>query len=190
MQEQTGRMRHSKNNTLLGFVDDLRELWSKAGMPGNIVRNYPFDENAELPLITYRTIRRLRNEHFKDIKPRYRTTIEHPHEPGNFIEIYGQIFDVYVEFQIFSTSQEEADELMAEFEEFLEMYKGHFKDRGVQEILFYAQDEDESIPLGRMQMAVRKLQYTVRLERLTPKVSNEIQHIEMKVSTLNKNNIQ
>lgn len=180
------RLKHTGNKSrITGFVDDLRELWQKAGRPGDIIRDTPFNEEAEFPRITYKVLRRLRNSDFKDIKPRYRTTIEHPYEPGNFIELWGQIFDVYVEFQIFAKTQTEADEVMEEFEEFINLYKGTLKDRGVQDITFYAQGEDKASEIGRMQLAIRTLQYTVRLEKLTPKVLNDIQQIGLGVSVRN-----
>lgn len=186
MEESKERLRHEGNHrTITGFVDDLIQLWRKAGRPGEIVRDMPLNEEIKLPRITYRILRRLRNSDFKDIKPRFRQMVPHPYEPGNFMELWGQVFDVYIEFAFFAATQTEADELMEEFEDFIQLYKGTLKDRGVQEIMFYAQDEDEVIQVGRLEMAVRRLQYTVRLEKLTPRVLNDIQQVGIAASVRN-----
>lgn len=184
--ERKERLQHENNRSrITGFIDDLRELWKKAGRSGDIIRDTPFNEEMEFPRITYRVLRRLRNSDFKDIKPRYRTTIEHPYEPGNFMELWGQVFDVYVEFSIFAVTQTEADELMDEFEDFIQLYKGKFRERGVQEIIFYAQDEDDVQQSGRLQLAVRRLQFTVRLEKLTPRILNDIQQVNVSATVQN-----
>ena len=189
MQEayQDDRYRSNKPSTFLGFVDTLRELWKKAGMPGDIIRKDPFDDNAEYPLITYRTIRKQVSKDFGDYKPRHRSTIEHPHMKNEWIELWGQIFDLYVEFSIHSKSQEEADEMVVEFEEFIELYKGYFKLNGVQDIRFYAQLEDKILDHSGTTVAQRTLQYTVRIERVIPKFLNQINDLAINASILHNN---
>lgn len=183
------RLRSNKPITFLSFIDDLRRLWEAAGKTGKIIRNTPLKEDVELPTITYRIIRREINSSFKDLKPRYRTTIKHPYIEGEYIELYGQIFDIWVEFCIYSKSAEEADELTIELEEFLQTYAGFFKASGVQEILFHAQGEDEVLEEARIGIAKRKLLYTVRFEKIIVRFLNEIQQIALQANLLKEGEI-
>jgi hypothetical protein len=183
------RLRSEKPITFLGFIDDLRRLWEAAGKPGKIIRQSPLKEEADFPTITYRIIRREINNHFKDIKPRYRTTIRHPYLEDEYVELYGQIFDVWVEFCIYSISAEEADELVMELEEFLQTYAGFFKQKGVQEILFHAQGEDEVLEEQRINIAKRKLLYTMRFEKIIVRFLNEIQQIAVQANLLHEGQI-
>jgi hypothetical protein len=176
------RLRSDKPITFLGFVDDLRKLWEAAGKTARIIRNTPLKEDAEFPAITYRVTRRSLNESFKDLKPRLRTTIPHPDIEDEYIELYGQIFDVWVEFNVYSLGQEEADELVIELEEFLQTYAGFFKRNGVQEILFHAQGEDEVINDGKIGIAKRTLYYTMRFEKIIVRFLNEIQQIAVQAN--------
>lgn len=184
------RLRSNKPITFLGFIDDLRRLWEAAGKAGKIVRKDPLKEEADFPLITYRTLRRELNSDFKDIKPRIRNTIKHPYMPDEYIELYGQIFDVWVEFCIYSQGAEEADELVIELEDFLQTYAGFFKNNGVQEILFHAQGEDEVLKKERVNIAKRKLLYTIRFEKIIVRFLNEIQQIAVQANLLHENEVK
>jgi|GEM_PF-2841216 len=176
------RLRSDKPITFLDFIDDLRRLWEAAGKAGKFVRQSPLKEDAEFPTITYRILRREINKEFKDIKPRYRTTIRHPYLEEEYIELYGQIFDVWVEFCIYTLSAEEADELVMELEEFLQTYAGFFKQKGVQEILFHAQGEDEVLEEQRIHISKRKLLYTMRFEKIIVRFLNEIEQIAVQAN--------
>lgn len=187
MPHKDDRFRSKKPITFLGFIDDMRKLWKNAGLPGDISRKSPFNKDAEFPLITFRTLHRSLDPNFKEKKPRYRDTIPHPHIPNEWIDLYGQMFQVDVEFKIYSKSQEEADEILIEFEEFLEMYKGEFKKNGVQEILFSEQKEDEVLTESRIEIAARTIVYTLRLERIVPKMINQIDGLAVDARILHKN---
>jgi hypothetical protein len=176
------RLRAERSSTFLQFIDELRRLWKEAGKTGDIIRQFPFQEEAQYPVITYRLLRRQISPHFKEYKPRFRDVFPHPYLPDQFVELYGQIFDVLVEFQIFSLSQEEADELVVEFEDFLYLYAGFFKKEGVQDIQFYSQEEDQLIYKERYAIAVRTLQYNFRFEKLTPRFLNQIHDLAVQAN--------
>jgi hypothetical protein len=180
------RLRSNKPITFLSFIDDLRKLWEAAGKSANIKRNSSMKDEAEFPLITYRVVQRKLNAQFKDLKPRLRTTIKHPYMKDEYIELYGQIFDVWVELSVFSLSAEEADELVIELEEFLQTYAGFFKKNGVQEILFESQGADEVLPFGHVSVAKRTLLYTMRFEKLIVRFLNEIQQLAIQANLHNE----
>jgi hypothetical protein len=171
------RLRADSPITLLGFIDILKEKWKKAGKNGKIVRHAPFSDETEFPLITYRLIHREISDDFKEVKPRYRTTIIHPDNPEEFIELKGQIFECLVEFDIFSQTAEEADTLVEELDDFILTYKGFFKMKGVQEILFHCQYEDQAISDFKFPIAFRPIQYIIRFEKITPIFLSQIQEM-------------
>lgn len=176
------RLRSDKPISFLGFIDILRKLWEAAGKPGTIKREAPIKDEAEYPMVTFKTKSRQVNPEFKDYKPRLRTTIRHPHEPNEFIELYGQVFDVLVEFGVFSKSAEEADEMIMELEDFMHLYAGFFKQQGVQEIRFYEQGEDEILSENRYSIAKRTVQYIIRFEKITPRFLNQIQNLAIQAN--------
>ena len=183
------RLRSDKPITFLGFIDDLRRLWESAGKTATIIRKQPLQKDAKYPTITYRILSRVLSESFKDIKPRYRGTIAHPYLNGEYVELYGQTFDLKVEFEIYSLSSEQADELVIELEEFLQTYAGFFKRNGVQEITFHSQGEDEVVELQRVSVAKRKLIYTMRFEKIIVRFLNEIQQIAVQANLHNEGDI-
>ncbi|MCD7910959.1 hypothetical protein KC480_05395 [Bacillus velezensis] len=176
------RLRSDKPITFLGFIDDLRRLWKAAGKRGEIIRKRPLKENSNMPVITFSLKKRTLNEQFKDIKPRFRGTINHPYINGEYVELYGQIFDLLIEFSIYSSSAEEADELVIEFEEFLQLYAGYFKKNGVQEILFFEQGEDDVVEEQRVDTPSRNLLYKMRFEKIIIKLLNDIQQISVEAN--------
>jgi hypothetical protein len=175
------RLRSSKPCTPLDFIDNMRALWKATGHGVDIIRHTPFDRETEypFPLITFRTVRRVINNTFKDEKPRYRQTIRHPYNPDEYVELRGQMFDVWMEFAVHSNSQEEADEITEELDDFLNdiHHRGFFKQNGVQEMRFFAQLEDLVIADYRFPIAVRTIQYTFRFEKITPIFLSQIERI-------------
>ncbi|SFJ66251.1 hypothetical protein SAMN02799624_05442 [Paenibacillus sp. UNC496MF] len=178
------RLRSEKAATFLSFIDDLDRLWKLAGKPGVIKRESPLDDEAQFPMVAFKILRRLVNQEFKDIKPRLRTTIRHPYVPDEYVQLYGQIFDVWVQFTVLSTSAEEADLIADELDDFIQMYKGQFKKNGVHEMLFYAQESDQVITDYRFPIAVRPIQYTMRFEKITPVFLNQIEQILAQASAV------
>ncbi|ARC67426.1 hypothetical protein B14_200215 (plasmid) [Bacillus licheniformis] len=176
------RLRADKPITFLGFIDDLRQLWVAAGKKGEIIRKRPLKRDSVSPVITYRLKKRTINDQFKDIKPRYRGTVKHPYIPGEWVKMFGQMFDLLVEFSIYSRSAEEADELVIEFEEFLQLYAGYFKKNGVQEILFKEQGEDDVVEEQRVDTPTRSLLYVIRFEKIIIRLLNDIQQISVQAN--------
>lgn len=175
------RLKADKTATFLDFVDDLRQLWEAAGKRGKIVRSFQKDK-ASYPIITYRILKRRPHPAFQEKKPRLRQTIRHPHQPGDFIEIYGQVYQVIVGFNVFSTSDEEADELAVELEEFLFQYKAFFKKRGVKEIYFLEQDEDETVETSHFPLVKRSLVFDMQFELIIPFYQNQIEQLAIQAS--------
>lgn len=173
------RLRSEQPITPLECFELLHKLWEKAGFPGKIMRVSPFDQVKEFPVIMFKMIHRSINGQFKDMKPRYRTTIRHPYANNEFVELRGQIFDVVVEFDVYALSQTEADLLVEKFDDFMLTYKGYLKYMGVQEILFYQQLSDEVVQDSRYPIACRPVQYKMRFEKISPIFLNQLNQLNI-----------
>lgn len=184
------RLRSNKPTNFLGFIDDLRKLWDEAGKIGTLTRNHQKDDASadEYPVITYRIKHRRPHPKWHELKPRIRDTIRHPYQPGEYIELYGQVYQVIVEFTILSSSDEEADEITGELEEFLLMYKGFFKRQGVKEIFFLEQGEDETDSTAHFPLAKRTLLFDMQFEKVIPKFVNQIEQLALQANI--HNNLQ
>lgn len=181
------RLRSDKPTTFLGFIDDLRKLWKAAGHKADIIRFRAQKEVEDFPVITYRIKKRLPHPQFNELKPRYRTTINHPYRPNEKVELYGQVFKVIVEFGVFSPSDDEADEITILLEEFINDYKGFFKRQGVKEIYFLEQDEDQIYTGFHVPVAKRTLYFDMHFEKVTPRYLNQIEQLAVQANIYHTN---
>ncbi len=179
------RVKAEKGTTFLGFIDDLRELWQAAGKQGDIVRKN-FKVGAESnSVITYRVLDRIPHPSFKELKPRYRSVVEHTDIPNEYVEIYGQIFQVLVEFNVYSVNDEEADQLAEDLEDFINTYKPYFKRKGVQDIYFKKEGPNETYDKFHVPMSERSLIFEMIFEKLTPRFLNQISQIAVQANIHN-----
>lgn len=104
-----------------------------------------------------------------ELKPRHREEIIDK-EPGKDRKgiIYGQLFDCYVLFTVYSYDYKIADIIMDKFEDMIFSYKGYIKDNGIAEMLFKEQLEDDTETIVKEQkFSNRRLLYYVEIEKLT-----------------------
>lgn len=124
------------------------------------------------PIITYKTKSKLpgRFNNTSEIRPRYRSDIEIANTnlpiEAKFIEIYGQMFDYYVEFEIWAEDGEEADEVASKFQEFIFKYTGYFIGLGVDRIYFEELNSDESSGKWRTDLINRTIIYHIRIDEI------------------------
>lgn len=179
------RLRADKGANLLDFIDDMRELWRKrfGKNPENLVdivrKNATRVEVNQDVTITFKVLKRTISGDFKDVKPKYRTEMAHPLRPDQHVKIFGQMFDIVIEFGIHARTHEDADKTMEDFEEFLEDYTQYFTRSGIQDIRFMEQLEDSSIRNNEGEIHSRTLLYLIRVERIKFRYLNEIKHIEL-----------
>lgn len=129
------------------------------------------------PMITYKLISRKPKG---EIKPRFR---EHFKEDGDEVtgrigEIYGQKFQCHLQFNIFASVYEVAEQVMERFEDVMITYAGFFKKNGVGEIMFDQQYTDESYENMRQTLSIRNLTYYLEVEKQTVIMREKIQSIE------------
>lgn len=184
------RLRADKNSDFKEFIDSLIRLWNIASPeeePTEIIREKSNLKEIDSPSrITYKLKHRTHLKEMNEIKPKLRETRPHPNRPGEFIDVFGQLFELKVLFTIHATTAEKADNLVEEFEDFMLRYAGFFKKNGVFEILFDEQLEDEVQSDTQIEVHRRPLIFKIRLERLTIRYQNEIEQIGLQASLYNK----
>lgn len=82
------------------------------------------------------------------------------------ITVYGQWFDNLVQFDCWSTNNQEANSLIYWFEDFMDLYTRVLKINGVQEVLYWQRFQDQVIERWRSDIDNRTVQYYFRTEKL------------------------
>lgn len=139
-------------------------------------------EKLDHNVITYKVVTRRSKD---EIKPRIRQevaekTLDKEDERLGFIS--GHAFKSVIQFNIFSKSYSEADNIMEEFELLMETYSGFFKRNGIKEIYFEEQLTDQHYDIYREILSVRNIQYYVETERLSVIFNEKVKEIEILMS--------
>lgn len=135
-------------------------------------------KKIEHPIITYKVISRVPK---KELKARVREDIEEISDDNDKRagEIWGQKFECNIQFNIFASVYDEAEEVMEHFEELITSYTGFFKKNGIAEILFKKQFTDDMYSNLRETLSVRNICYYVEIEKLTVIFREKIKEIEL-----------
>lgn len=121
---------------------------------------------APMPHITYNLVsRRVSDE--KALKRKELETLPDHDNPGHNITKYSMYFDCELEFAIYAQSRIEATRTAQRFEEFMEDYKGYFKQQGISEILFLEESRPNVSTEYRQDIPHRIVTYFVRIERIS-----------------------
>lgn len=145
---------------------------------GRVINLDP-QEKIDRPFITYKVISRTPKG---EIKPRLRQEIREVSDDKNaerLGEIYGQKFITVLQFNIFASVYDTADEVMEKFEEQMLIYAGYFKQKGISEMLFKQQLTDSYYDTFRQTASVRNIQYTVETEKLIVQFKEKIRNVEI-----------
>lgn len=175
-----------KSASLFDFIKMVNKVVSKT-MQDLKVEFIP-DENKNIivspdlqldhPIITYKVIYRKPKG---ELKPRVRQQIyEKSDDPNDdrLGEIYGQKFKCLIQFNVFASVYDLAEQVMEEFEEQIFTYTGFFKKNGVSEILFEEQATDSSYDMYRQTISVRNIRYIVEVEKLIAMFQEKLKEVE------------
>lgn len=131
------------------------------------------ETNVEYPYIIHHLsemVPGLIGKNTREIKPRIRYQGRNDEVNGSGApgaSVYGQIFDAEVVFEIWEETNEKVDKLTKEFRQFLSIYKGYLKQRGLKELSFVKMETDLSNNRIKDAYQIRKLVYFVKFEELT-----------------------
>jgi hypothetical protein len=145
------------------------------------------DKQLVTPIITYSIVHKTPGVFKSDseIKPRLRDSIKAVDEEGHdiVIDVWGQMFDYEILFEVWANDGDSADELAEKFQRFMFQYTGYLKESGVSEITFGSMNGDLSNAQWRTDLIKRNLIYKVRLDEITGVRSRSIESINLGAMT-------
>ena len=137
------------------------------------------DMTIDHPIITYSLI----DQDTKDeLKPRVREEIiEDPNDPENsrMGQIYGQKFKSIIQFNIFASVYDIAEQVMNNFEGLLLTYTGLLKQKGLGELIFNKQLTDTKLDQYRQTLSIRSIRYYVETENVFVVFRDKIEEINI-----------
>lgn len=131
------------------------------------------------PIITYTVQYRAPK---KEKKPVFRQSVTEDtldKESERIGEIWAQKFECYVQFNVFASVYNQAEQVMEKFEETIIKHAGFFKRNGVAELFFKEHLTDSHFDTMRETLSVRNLVYYVEIEKQTVMFKEKINEIEL-----------
>ncbi len=117
----------------------------------------------------------------KELKPRLRESTKDPFVTGYTVEIWGQWFDNIVQFESWSNDNRMSERLIRWFEQFLRLYTGYIRQRGISNLFFWRRDPDDVKTTWRQVFAVRSSQWYFRTEELEAVYLRDILKVDISV---------
>lgn len=173
------RLQANKSCTYPQFID-LTEFLIKQIFGSSLVFQrdiYSDPKQITAPCITYGLITKVPGrigKGTKELKPRFR----HSYNDGDqVISVYGQRFDIIVQFDIWALTDREADMLELRFEEMMTQYTGFFRENGVVDLFVDGQLADTNAQRMRLDLSCRSIRYLLLIEQLTEVSAHDIETI-------------
>lgn len=190
------RLQADNSASIFDFTRLVKQVWDVTQRDGDrpveIYQAYPvnIDVNSSFPVITHMITTKQPSESM----PEPRSRIRHIFDDGSDsrIIVTGQRFDYDVLFSIWTETNQEAEHLAEEFEEFMYTYTGLFKRQGVVDVRFQgtflepsylATIRPNQVPLPEYleNKRSRTLIYRVTIERLRQVDTRAIDNILVKI---------
>lgn len=103
-------------------------------------------------------------------------------ELSYYVKIAGQAFDNLVQYNIWSKSNYEVEERTEWFEEYMDSYRGMFREAGIVQTVFNRRVRDDTLVAMRNGYHVRSVLYYVRTERVHVENISPIKRIDLKIN--------
>ena len=142
------------------------------------ISSYKKAKDVQTPVIVYRTLGRTPR---KEVKPRFRQVINDKENDNRIVNVYGQQFNMTLEFRIIDSSDELAEDTMGDLEDLMLTYTGFFMSHGVSHIRFLEQLPDTSI-FDEEDFYIKTLSYLVILEKITLQSEDKMKTIIQRLS--------
>lgn len=110
------------------------------------------------------------------------STLEGFGELSYYIKIAGQAFDNLVQYNLWSKSNYEVEELTEWFEEYMDSYRGMFREAGIVQTVFNRRVRDDTLVAMKNGYHVRSVLYYVRTERVHVEEIAPIKRINLKIN--------
>ena len=136
-------------------------------------------QQAKTGMASRDTIRRARHSILRKIS-------KDPERPGLSIFTHGSVFDNVVQFTIYAVSNEAADETAVWFEDLMEDWRWLWQGCGIQRVEYLERLEDMTLISDQKKVAVRRLQYFIRTERLKETQEFSLRTLMAELSLINR----
>jgi hypothetical protein len=189
------RLQAERSASFNDFTDMMHQLLKAAWGNdwGTFTEDYPNGRDAqhiELPMITYSIkskVPGIVGKDTREIKPRFRQVIDTVNPPSGEAEklnIYSQVFDYHVEFEMWADTNSAMNALCERFEEFMMIYSGYFLQQGVQQLIFLEMAPPFQPPRMDDKALCRIFKYLVRLERQVVIPTHVIKEVTGKIGVV------
>jgi len=121
----------------------------------------------------------------KELKPRLRESTKDPYVKGYTVEVYGQWFDNIVQFEAWTSGFKTSERLISWMEQFLKLYTGFLRERGVNNMFFWRRQADAQVNSWRQQMPVKSTQFYFRTEEIEAVYQRDILKIDVSIGSEN-----
>lgn len=110
------------------------------------------------------------------------STLEGYGELTGFVKTSAQAFDNLVQYNIWARSNYEVEELTQWFEDYMETYRGMFREAGIVQMVFDRRVRDDTVAAMKNGYHVRSVLYYVRTERVRVESISPIKRIDLKIN--------
>lgn len=110
------------------------------------------------------------------------STLEGYGELTGFVKTSAQAFDNLVQYNIWARSNYEVEELTQWFEDYMETYRGMFREAGIVQMVFDRRVRDDTLVQMKNGYHVRSVLYYVRTERVRVESISPIKRIDLKIN--------
>lgn len=147
-------------------------------------------QNVKFPVITYMLKEKrpatIGKGDVREIKPRFRQEVINEPDSGEprVVNIFAQLFDCDVVFEVWEENNKKVTELADRFEDFMMVYKGFFMENGVAQIIFQTMNNESENYKFREDIVCRKFVYLVRLEKQAVELSDTIDKVTGSVTVV------
>lgn len=110
------------------------------------------------------------------------STLEGYGELSAYVKTSAQVFDNLVQYNIWSKSNYEVERLTEWFENYIDEYRGMFREAGIVNLIFNRRVRDDTLVQMMNGYHVRSVLYYVRTERVKVESISPIKRINLKIS--------
>lgn len=152
------------------------------------VSAYPqttFSKDMVTPIITYKVKSKVpgRFKSASERKPRLRDRIiiKNTNLPidGETLDIWGQMFDYFVEFEVWGKDGKEADDIANRFQSFINKYKSVLVEAGANRFLFEELTSNDDQDRWRTDLRCRSIVYHIRIDEVVSASIPSIENISL-----------
>lgn len=175
-------------STLDEFISLLEILLKSAWGPDWGILSEEFSpgtdpEKLVMPQITYDLVSREANKQ-NPLGPKLMNTVYEivdEEYTGDAIEVYSQLFDLLVEFNIWGGTKVEANKTLKKFERTMSLYGGLLKKKGVSRIMFLREISSKDSVNYLEDYPMKAIIYGITLENITEQRQSTYQKISVDV---------